>query len=218
MATAHTRKLIAEEILVLQILVDQPGLSQNQIEHRMGPPGSRSNSEPARVWLLTEEFIAAFRDDMGKVVEDAYEPTELGYNAVEKHEKSALDDLDFRIAGRQRKHARDGSTTPREVERMQYLKERIESKEAYRPEDEPAVGSGGAPFATPEDEVAELERRISAIKAREAEAENEDPGEDEAPAPVVRKKVRKKRKKKRTRRVNRPKPVVQASEAGEAGA
>lgn len=205
MATAQTRKLIAEEILVLQILVDQPGLSQNHIEHRMGPPGSRSNSEPARVWLLTEQFIAPFIDDMGKVVEDSWEPTELGYNAVEKHEKVALDDLDYRIARRNLAHARDGSTTPREVERMQYLKGRIEGKEAYRPEGDLTASSGGTRFATPEDEVVELERRIAAIKARESVAV-EEPVADEAPTPVVRKKVRKKRKKKR-RRVNRPKPV-----------
>ena len=100
---------------------------------------------------------------------------------------------------------------------MQYLKQRIESKEAYRPEGDPTAGSAGSGFATGADEVAELERRISAIKAREpVAAAGED---DEAPTPVVRKKVRKKRKKKRTRRVNRPRPVVPAGEpSGEAQA
>ena len=49
----------------------------------------------------------------------------------------------------------------------QSLKQRIESKEAYRPVDEPTVGSGGSGFATSDEEIARYEARLAAARARD---------------------------------------------------
>ena len=58
----------------------------------------------------------------------------------------------------------------------QYLREQIEAKEAYRPEEEPAGTSGGSAFATDDEEIAYLEERLAAARARDRRPPDARPG------------------------------------------